>query len=150
MTRLLTVMMILVCLFAASTVQVRAIDYTCDQCREFDKKRAHSQMELARSERQLEKAFKKKQFRSVTQIRAKITEIRRTLLTLKSREPDCKIACRPDVVKNAYCRKIITELVRLDKDQLVDKEDREKIDERYRDLADCNRDLKKLRKLHNK
>lgn len=150
MTRITAVLMFLACLALFTSVPAGAVSLTCDECREFDKKRAQTQMELARKERQLDKAFKKKEFRKVTGIREHITELRRKLLTLKSREPECKIACRPDVVKEAYCKKIIGDIVKMNESQLMTKEDRDKIDERYRDLADCNRDWEKLRSLHKK
>jgi hypothetical protein len=127
-----------------------ALNVTCDECREFDKQRARTQIDLSREERLMEKAFKKKEFRMVTEIREKITELRRTLLKLKSREPECKIACRPDVVKAANCKKLVVEIAELDKDELTTKEEREKIDEKYNDLASCNRELKKLQEIHRK
>lgn len=127
-----------------------ALSVTCDECREFDKERARTQLELSRKERQMENAFKKKEFREVTQIREEITELRRSLLKLKSKEDECKIACRPDMVKAAHCKKLVREIAELDKDELTTKEDREKIDEKYTELATCNRDLRKLRKIHRK
>ncbi len=127
-----------------------ALTVTCDECRELDKERARTQLDLSRKERYMETAFKKKEFKRVTEIREEITELRRTLLKLRSKEPECKIACRPDVVKAATCKKLVREIFELDKDELTTKEDRQKIDEKYNELETCNRDLKELRKIHMK
>ncbi|MFH1117061.1 MAG: hypothetical protein V1792_24350 [Pseudomonadota bacterium] len=123
---------------------------TCDECRDFDKQRSRTQLDLSRKERQMEKAFKKKEFRQVTDLRSEITELRRKLLQLKSKEQECNVACRPDVVKAANCRKLVREIVELDKDELTTKEDRAKIDEKYNELETCNSELKQLQKIHRK
>ena len=139
-----------VLLVVSASGSAYALNVTCDECREFDKQRAHTQLDLSRKEREMEKAFKKREFRKVTEIREEITELRRTLLTLRSREPECKVACRPDVVKAASCKKLVREIVDLDKDELSTKEDRKKIDEKYSELEACNQELRKLRKIHMK
>ncbi len=125
-----------------------ARNVTCDEC-EMDKgKRSDIQQDLDRKQRQLEKAFKKREFGTVRELRKEITELRRELLKLKSREPACKIACRSDVVKAAKCKKLVGEIVELDKDDPTGKEDLETIDKKYAELAACNRELKKLKKMH--
>lgn len=148
--RMKAVLKICLCLIFLATGSAYSAKITCEECREFDKQRAQTQLELSRKERRMDRAFKKKEFRTVTKIRREITELRRTILTLKSRAPQCKKACRPDVVKESKCRRIVLELVDLDKGAFATKEEQEKIDERYRDLAGCNRELRKLKELHAK
>jgi len=121
---------------------------TCEECREFDREKSRIQLEMTKKEHDMERSFKKKEFRKVTELREEINELRRRYLTLKGKEPECKIACRPDVVKEAECNKIIAELAEMDKDDTVPEEEMKKIDQRYKELAVCNRELKKLRELH--
>ena len=113
-----------------------------------DRERSRVQLELTKNEREMERAFKKKEFRKVTDLRNAIVELRRKHLTLKSKQPECKVACRPDVVKQAECAKIVAELAAKDTEDLSSSTEREKIDERYKDLVTCNRELKRLKQLH--
>jgi len=126
------------------------LSVTCDECRKLDKERARAQLDLSRKERHMEKAFKKKEFRRVTELREEMTELRRTLLKFKGKGLVCKCACRPDVVKAAVCKTLVREIVALDKEGLTAKADREKIDEKYAELAMCNREMRELRKIYMK
>jgi Na+-transporting NADH:ubiquinone oxidoreductase subunit NqrC len=148
--RMKAVLKICLCLMVFATGSAYSAKLTCEECRELDKQRAQAQLELSRKERQMDRAFKKKEYRKVRTVRAEMTELRRTILSLQSKEPQCKIACRPDVVKQAKCRRIVEELVALDKGDPVNKEEQEEIEKRYRELAACNRELAKLRELHEK
>lgn len=128
--------------------QVLAKGLTCDQCREQDREKTQIQMEIAKKEREMERAFKKKEFRTVTDLRNEINELRRKHLRLAGKEPECKKACRPDVVKELECSKIINELAQMDKAEATSEAEQKKIDERYKELEVCNRELKKLREMH--
>ena len=126
--------------------QAYAKGLSCEQCQEQDREKNQIQMEIAKKEREMERAFKKKEFRTVTELRNEINELRRKHLRLAGNEPECKKACRPDVVKEHECSKIINELAEMDKPE-VSAEEQKKIDERYKDLEVCNRELKKLREM---
>jgi len=117
---------------------------------EADKEKSHIQLDLAKKDRDLEKAFKKKDFRVVSELRKEINELRRKLLTLKGKEEDCKLACRPDVVKEAECGKIVEQIAKMEADDAPEKGDPAKIDALYKDLSLCNQELKKLREIHKK
>jgi hypothetical protein len=132
-------------LFNGGEVFAKAL--TCEECREFDRERSRIQLELTKKEHDMERAFKKKEFRKVSELRNEINELRRQHLTLKGKEPECKIACRPDVVKEAECNKIIAELAEMDKESVTSEDETKRIDERYKDLSVCNRELKKFREL---
>ena len=116
---------------------------TCEECQERDKKKSLVQQELAQKDKELDTAFKKRQFQKVTQIRKEVTALRKKLLEFKGGEEECKKACRPQVVKEAQCRKLINDIVKLEESSEVDTE---KVDALYRDLAKCHRDLKQLKK----
>jgi len=116
---------------------------TCDQCQELDKKKSLTQQELTQKDKDLDAAFKKRQFQKVNQIRNEVTALRKKLLEFKGSEEDCKKACRPEVVKDSQCRNIMNEIVKLEDSQEVDTS---KVDSLYRDLSKCSRELEKLKK----
>jgi hypothetical protein len=130
--------------------QAYSKDLSCEQCQQFDRERAQIQIEVAKKEREMEGAFRKKEFRTVSDLRTEINELRRKHLTLKAKEPECKKACRPDVVKGLECAKLISTLAEVDKEDVTSESELKKIDERYKDLEVCNRELRKLRELHRK
>ena len=130
--------------------QAYSKDLSCEECREFDRERAQIQIEIAKKEREMERTFKKKEFRAVSDLRNEINELRRKHLTLKGKEPDCKKACRPDVMKGLECSKLIATLAEMDKDEVSSESELKEIDERYKELVVCNRELKKLREIHQK
>lgn len=126
------------------------LNVTCKECRTIDTESARVQMDISRNERHMENAYRKKEFRKVTELREQVTELRRTLLKLKGKAGVCRCACRPDVVKALTCKKLVREIAELEKDERASQGDREKLDEKYTELALCNRDLEKLRKIYMK
>jgi len=116
---------------------------TCDECQDLDKKKSLTQQELTQKDKDLDAAFKKRQFQKVNQIRNEVTALRKKLLEFKGSEEDCKKACRPEVVKDAQCRNIMNDIVKLEDSQEVDTS---KVDSLYRDLSKCRRELEKLKK----
>jgi demethoxyubiquinone hydroxylase (CLK1/Coq7/Cat5 family) len=116
---------------------------TCEECQERDKKKSLVQQELTQKEKDLDTAFKKRQFQKVTQTRKEVTALRKKLLEFRGHEEECKKACSPEVVKKAQCRKLINDIVKLEESSEVDTE---KVDALYRDLAKCHRDLAQLKK----
>lgn len=116
---------------------------TCEECQERDKKRSLVQQELTQKDKDLDAAFKKRQFHKVTQIRKEVTALRKKLLEFRGDEEECKKACRPEVVKEAQCRKLINDIIKLEDSSEVDTA---KVDSLYRDLAKCHRDLEQLKK----
>lgn len=148
MIRLKATCLISACFVLLLSGAVYCKSLSCEECRQLDRERSRVQLELTKKEREMERAFKKKEFRKVTDLRNAIVELRRKHLTLKSKQPECKIACRPDVVKQAECEKIVAELAEKDSEDLSSATEREEIDERYKDLVTCNRELKRLKQLH--
>jgi len=116
---------------------------TCEECQERDKKKSLVQQELTQKDKDLDAAFKKRQFQKVTQIRKEVTALRKKLLEFKGDEEECKKACRPEIVKEAQCRKIMNDIVKLEDSSDTDTE---KVDSLYRDLAKCHRELEQLKK----
>jgi len=116
---------------------------TCEECQERDKKKSLVQQELSQKDKDLDAAFKKRQFQKVTQIRNEVTALRKKLLEFRGDEEECKKACRPEVVKEAQCRQIMNDIVKLEDSNEADTE---KVDSLYRELAKCHRDLEQLKK----
>ncbi len=127
---------------------------TCDECQQMEKSRMEIQQEITSKDRELTAAFEKKEFQKVHDIRTKVTELRRKLLDLRSKDEECKQACRPDIMKAAECKKIREEILKLENDDSKSDEKAEqkseeqvsKIDGLYRDLQRCNKDLRNLKK----
>jgi len=119
---------------------------TCEECQEFDKNRAVSQQQLSQKEKDLEAFFKKKEFQKVTEVRNQITELRKKIMELQDKSKDCREACRPDVIKEAECRKLRSEINALESTPSDVEADAEKVDGLYRDLRGCNEELQELRK----
>ena len=119
---------------------------TCEECQELDKNKAVTQQDLTQKEKVLETAFKKKDFQKVADIRNQITELRKKLMDLKDKSKDCKDACKPDIIKEAECRKLRGEINTLESNPSGAEADAEKVDTLYRDLRQCNKDLEELKK----
>jgi hypothetical protein len=119
---------------------------TCDECQELDKNKAVTQQELNQKEKDLETSFKRKEFQKVTEIRTQITDLRKKLLEMQDKGKDCKDACKPEVIKEAQCRKLIGEINTLESAPSGTQKDTEKVDGLYRDLRQCNKDLQELRR----
>lgn len=126
------------------TAAASAFAVTCEECQEMEKKKESGQLELAQKDKEISAAFEKKQFQKVTQIRAEITALRKKVLQMRSQDEECKKACLPEVVKDLECRKIETELLKLDSDD--ETADTAKIDGLYRDLSKCRREVEQLKK----
>ena len=119
---------------------------TCEECQELDKNKAVNQQELTQKEKDLETSFKKKEFQKVAEIRNLITDLRKKLMDLKDKSKDCKDACKPDVIKEAECKKLRGEINTLESTPSGTETDAEKVDALYRDLRQCNKDLLELRR----
>jgi len=110
-----------------------------------DKTRSQIQLDLARKDKELEAAVQKRDFRKITELRSGIVEIRRKVLNLITQSAKCKDACKPDVIKQTECHKLMEEIAGLESKEQAEDSEREKIDELYRKLLDCNEELKKIK-----
>jgi predicted RNase H-like nuclease (RuvC/YqgF family) len=119
---------------------------TCDECQELEKNRGVTQQELTQKEKDLETAFKRKEFQKVTEIRNQITDLRKKLMEMQDKSKDCKNACKPDVIKEAQCRKLLSEINTLESTPSGTEAGTEKLDGLYRDLRKCNQELQELKK----
>jgi len=126
-------------------ISASAFAVTCEECQEIEKKKEAGQQELTQKDKEISAAFEKKQFQKVTQIRSEITLLRRKLLQMRSQDEECKKACLPEVVKDLECKKLQAELLKLDSDDST--ADTVKIDGLYRDLAQCKREMERLKKV---
>ena len=123
-----------------------ALSLTCEECQELDKNKAVTQQDLTQKEKTLETAFKRKDFQKVTDIRKQITDLRKKLMDLKDKSLNCKDACKPDVIKEAECRKLKGDINTLELNPSGAEADAEKVDTLYRDLRQCNKDLEEFKK----
>ena len=115
---------------------------TCDECKEIDRKLSSLETQLARKETALKEASDKKRYSEVTEIHRQVVNLRREVVDLKKQNLGCKDACRPDVVKATECTRLRSQIMKMEEDAAspVDK-----IDELYRDLASCNKELTGLK-----
>jgi hypothetical protein len=134
-----------------TAVQLSAM--TCEECREIEKTKAETQLEITEKDKDLTTAFEKKEFLKVRDIRTKVIELRKKLLDLRAKDDECKQACRPDVVKAAECSKIREEIIKAEDESKPEEQPKEKSEEQiaktdalYRDLQRCNKELKQLKK----
>ncbi|MGO9566289.1 MAG: hypothetical protein ACLP5H_01985 [Desulfomonilaceae bacterium] len=123
-----------------------ALSLTCEECQELDKNKAVTQQDLTQKEKALETSFKKKDFQKVTDIRNQITDLRKKLMDLKDKSQNCKDACKPDVVKDAECKKLRGEINTVESTPSEAEAEAEKVDGLYRDLRHCNKELQELKK----
>lgn len=119
---------------------------TCDECQEIEKNKAVTQQDLTQKEKDLETAFKKKEFQKVTEIRNQITDLRKKLIDFMDKGKDCKAACKPEVIKEAECKKLRGEINTMESASSNTEADAEKVDALYRDLRKCNKELQELKK----
>lgn len=170
------VLMLAVGILALSAGDV-AFSITCDECRELQKQRSDVQVELARKERELDLAVNRKDFRKISNLRADVNQLRSRMLNMRGRDEECAVACRPDVIREAECLKLMEEIVALESGTSEgaakdgSKESKEassggeaaktaepsgsapsvaKIDNLYKDLARCHRELKRLKEIHKR
>ncbi len=118
---------------------------TCEECQELDKIKAVAQQQLTEKEKALEAEFKKKAFQKVTEIRSDINNLRKKLMELEDKSKGCQDACKPDVIKNLECQKLRSEINALETAPSGHEADAKKVDELYRDLRRCNKELRELK-----
>jgi len=121
------------------------LSITCDECREIERNRAQVQMDLSRKEKDLDRHLQRRDVRQVTEIRKQINELRRTLMGVKAKEDECKTACRPDVLKDQECHKLMEQIAGMESQEAASQSETRKIDALYGELSKCNQELKKLR-----
>ena len=117
---------------------------TCKECREIEDQKLKLQEELEVKEKQLKAAYEAKRVREVTDVRTRIVELKRQLLDLRKDDAACRDACRPDVVKEAECNDLRTEILKLE-EASESGGDVAAIDKLYKDLARCNEDLRRIK-----
>lgn len=120
---------------------------TCKECREIEKRKAAIQLELSNKDKDMRKAFDDRRYKEVSKIRAEILDLKKELLDLRKEDDSCREACRPDVIKEAECDDIRSEILKLE-ESADSSENQAKADQLYHDLARCNEDLKRLKKNH--
>ncbi len=148
--RVNTISIIVGSLVVFTAVQVSAV--TCEECREIEKSKIEAQQEITEKDKELTTASEKKEFKKVLEIRGRLTELRKKVLDLRSKDDECKRACRPDVTKAAECSKIRDEILKAEDESKSEEQPQEKpedqiakIDSLYRDLQRCNKELKDLK-----
>jgi uncharacterized protein len=136
--------------FAAAMVVISVMvvglahSITCEECQEVEKKVKAAQKELSEKGKELKVAFDKEQYATVTEVRNRMTELRSKLLQLRKQTAQCRDACKPEVVKAAECRKIKVTIGKLDSEGPQSADQIRRVDQLYRDLANCNDELRRM------
>ena len=116
---------------------------TCEECKEVERNISSTEQEIKKQDTEAERALEKKDLPKATQAQKQISELTKKLTELRGQTGKCKDACKPDVVKKTECRNILTEIAALEADAAAS-EATEKIDEKYKSLANCHRELQEL------
>jgi len=93
---------------------------------------------------ELKSAFDKSQFTRVKELRARIDELRQKLLDLRKGAHECAEACKPDVVKREECQSLRLQIQKMESDSPDSEEHLKQVDQLYKDLLECNKELKRL------
>jgi hypothetical protein len=132
-----------VAFLTACAVPVLAI--TCDECQEIGSQKAAIQQEIAQKEQEIKAAFEQKKYQAVGDINKLVTDLRRNFSDLQKKEPGCKDACKPDVVKESECNRLRAEILKLEEPS-SEEAPGEQLDTLYRDLSKCHKDLAQMKK----
>jgi hypothetical protein len=117
---------------------------TCDECKRIEKSERESALRETALSKKLRAAFEKGDYEKVQILKGKVTEIRKNLIEWKKTRRECREACRPDNVKAELCKRLKSEIVRMEARSSGSPEEIAKIDELYRSLRNCHVQLKKL------
>jgi hypothetical protein len=132
-------------LFFLTAVPVCAM--TCDECNELDKNIESTNQEMATQEAELQRAFAKKEFAKANQAEKRIAALSKKLVELdKSKNDNCKDACKPEVIKKAECVKLLSAIAEMEADASSAEANKEQIDEKYKALLHCHQELQQLSK----
>lgn len=143
MRNTLAVMVLTIFAFTWSGGLAHAV--TCQECKEIKKQRALLEHDVTQNETLLQQALDKKRFQDVTEIRRKLLDLKKNLVEIQRRGLGCADACRPDMMKQDECQRIRTEIIQLEGNPGTPLD---RIDALYRTLADCNKELAKVKKPH--
>jgi hypothetical protein len=125
----------------------RTYAITCEECKEIEKSRREAQAEVTEKNKELDSAFAKKEFMKIKETRERITELRKKILEWQKSSAECAEACRPDLVKGEECRKIKVEIEKKESEPSLSEEQIRNVDDLYRSLLQCNKELRKLQRL---
>jgi hypothetical protein len=122
-----------------------ALCITCDECKEIEKNKARVQMDLSHKEKDLERYLQRRDVRLLTETRKQVNDLRKNVMGLQRRDNECKAACKPDILKEAECRRLMEQIVNLESQGPEAQSETGQIDSLYLDLSRCHQDLKKLK-----
>jgi hypothetical protein len=114
---------------------------TCEECKGLEKNRKETQEELSQRRKELQDALGESNIPKAKSLRDAVDGLRGRLRGLEGDMKPCKDACRPDAIKKEECLRIKREIVTMESSG-----DSAKVDARYRDLAKCNVELRRLLK----
>jgi hypothetical protein len=131
---------ILLCLSAAPILAM-----TCDECNELDQKTASTEQEIKTQDAELQNAFRKRDLAKVNQVEKQIAALSKKLVELRtSKDANCKDACKPEVMKKTECGAILAEIAAMEADSGSAETNKAKIDEKYKALLNCHKELQQL------
>ncbi len=129
----------LVTLLSATVAQA----ITCEECMELEKEKKTVKKELDEKRKAMKAAFESKDYTRLQEIRSRITELQSMKLKFDKQSEDCLDACRPDEIKRVECQNLKKEIKKLETETSGSNADLAAIDERYKQLRDCNTELRR-------
>lgn len=117
---------------------------TCAECREIEKSKRSANQELKEKRDEMSKVFDQKQYGRVKELEGQTAALRKKLLELDKSAEGCAAACKPDAVKREECRAIQLDIAKMESEASQTEEETKQIDELYRTLLKCNKELRTL------
>ena len=117
---------------------------TCAECREIEKSKRAANQGLKDKWDEMQKANEEKQYAKVTALSGQLATLRKKLLELDKKAEGCGAACKPDVVKREECRALQCEIEKMESEPSQTEEQIKQIDDLYRNLLKCNKELRTI------
>ena len=130
-------------MLSCGTLVVNAI--TCEECLQKDKNMQIVKEKLTKKTKELKEALDAKRFRKIRLLNKEILELKKEQLKLTKDRGECREACSPDVLKENQCNDLKVKIVEKEAKGSLSKDEITKIDEMYRELQQCNRQLKRIK-----
>jgi hypothetical protein len=123
-----------------------AFSISCDECQDIIKEIRTIDEDVKTRRKDLDEANKNKEYKKVVEINEEITRLRRKIVDLQRTSDPCREACTPERIQFDKCNKIKLTIVEMESASSGRGEENKKIDELYRSLLECNKELRRLQR----
>ncbi len=121
---------------------------SCEECQELKQTKARLHRTMTDERSKLNEAQGNKNFREIVEINKRMSNISKDLnevgKQIVAQEQACESACRPEVVQEARCRKIMQQIDEIESKGPSNEVPTAKVDDMYKGLRRCNKELKQM------